>query len=188
MSIIHTESRNPELLGVICDRCHGQLFDSVELGEVLHIRLRAGYGSEWGDGNVVELDLCDACAHSLLSPHARVSPSAEELAGHFGVGLGLRHRIPCRTQQALALLLAQPPSTLSEQGPRSAWAWLRYQIGRSCIPLFLCLRPLRRLHAELKERWAFEEWALRTAYLERLANAQAPDHTAHPDDSDPRRR
>lgn len=185
MSIIHTESLHPELLGVICDRCHAQLFDSVELGEVLHIRLRAGYGSEWGDGNVVELDLCDACAHGLLSPHARVSPSADELPGHFGVGLGLRHRIPCRTQQALAGLFAQPPSTLPTHRLRGALAWLQYRIGRALIPLLLCLRPLRRLHADLKERWTFEEWALRAAYLERLANATAPDQTAHRDDSDP---
>ncbi len=184
MSIIHTESLNPELLVVICDRCHVQLYDSVELGEVLHIRLRAGYGSEWGDGNVVELDLCDACAHGLLSPHARVSLSADELPGHFGVGLAQRHRMPCRTQKALAGLLCQRPPALPNQGLRGAWAWVLYQIGRTLIPLRLCLRPARNIYADMKERWAFEEWALRAAYFERLGNAEASDQNGNPDDFD----
>jgi hypothetical protein len=181
MSIIHTESLNPELLGVICDRCHAQLLDPVELGEVLHIRLHAGYGSEWGDGNIVELDLCDACAHGLLSPHARVTPSSEELRGHFGVGLARRYRMPSRTPQALAGMLAPLPSL----GLRGTWAWLQYRTGRALIPLLLCLRPLRTAYSGIRQRWAFEEWALRAAYWERLGDAHVPNQTANPDDPDP---
>jgi len=92
MTILYTGSSDPELHRVVRDRCQTPLLESVDLGEVLHVRLHAGYGFAWGDGNLVELELCDACAHALLAPYARVTSSAELLPGHLDLSLDRAHR------------------------------------------------------------------------------------------------
>lgn len=60
-----------------CDRC-GRL---AELGEVeFHkfacIDLLAGYGSIFGDGNTVQIDLCQHCLKETLGPWLRVTEPA----------------------------------------------------------------------------------------------------------------
>jgi hypothetical protein len=84
MSIIHSTTQPTTIEAVVCDACKIEVRDPIAMGEVLHVRLIAGFGSEWGDGNRVEIDLCDACAHRHLSEFARVEPSDERLPGHPG--------------------------------------------------------------------------------------------------------
>lgn len=59
----------------VCDRCglemHRQGSD-FEWQERVSIAFRAGYGSVFGDGNLVELDLCQHCLRDLLGPWLRV--------------------------------------------------------------------------------------------------------------------
>jgi hypothetical protein len=164
MTILYTDSPDPELRGVVCDRCQITLLESVDLGEVLHVRLHAGYGSAWGDGNLVELELCDACTHAMLAPYARVTASAELLPGNLGLSLDRRHRLPRSGSRALRGLLRERPPALPSAGLRGVRAWARYWLGRGVIPLRLCLQPLQAAWAALANRMATEESILRADY------------------------
>jgi hypothetical protein len=57
---------------LICDRCGGHhLSGAVEFAEFLRIDTVGGYGSVFGDGTRVQLDLCPACTHSALGAWMR---------------------------------------------------------------------------------------------------------------------
>ena len=56
-----------------CDRCE-QLFEhgDAEFHEAVSIDLKAGYGSVFGDGNVVQIDLCQQCLKLTLGRWLRI--------------------------------------------------------------------------------------------------------------------
>ena len=60
-----------------CDKCD-RIFlaknqdDIFEMREFLHHRNTGGYGSVFGDGAAVELDLCQDCVKEVLGPYLRV--------------------------------------------------------------------------------------------------------------------
>lgn len=56
-----------------CDRCGKE----VERGEMTSIGLDAGYNSVFGDGNRVEVDLCEPCLRDTLGPWLRVKTPAD---------------------------------------------------------------------------------------------------------------
>ena len=58
-----------------CDRCGREMTQqdhSVEWAERFFIRFRGGYGSEFGDGSIVEGDFCQHCIYQLLGRYCRV--------------------------------------------------------------------------------------------------------------------
>ena len=62
---------------VICDRCGRDLIlnaPDLEHQERLAIRFRAGSDSVFGDGSLVESDLCQHCVRDVLGPWLRVTP------------------------------------------------------------------------------------------------------------------
>ncbi len=63
-----------------CDRC-GRLSElgEAEFQEFVSIDLKAGYGSIFGDGNDVQVDLCQHCLKDALGPWLRVSEADERL-------------------------------------------------------------------------------------------------------------
>jgi hypothetical protein len=62
-----------ERLFCVCDRCSREMLDSsFEWNERVTISYRAGYGSVFGDGNIVEGDLCQQCVSDLLGRYLRV--------------------------------------------------------------------------------------------------------------------
>ncbi|EMM9644008.1 hypothetical protein AB6F64_22305 [Providencia hangzhouensis] len=70
----------PEKINVIsaklCDRCNYHVEkDNSEFNEFLSIDRLAGFGSVFGDGNRLTLDLCQHCVKSLLNPWLSVSES-----------------------------------------------------------------------------------------------------------------
>lgn len=67
-------AQESRVLAKVCDRCLKRVTndDIFEFQEFLHIKLMGGYGSVWGDGNVVEADLCQRCTHSILKDFARI--------------------------------------------------------------------------------------------------------------------
>lgn len=69
-----------------CDRC-GRLSEhgDVEFHEAVSIDLKAGYGSVFGDGNEVQIDLCQHCLKLTLGRWLRVvEPGQHARAlGHF---------------------------------------------------------------------------------------------------------
>lgn len=58
-----------------CDRCGrlAQVGDDPEFHEFTSIGYTAGYGTIFGDGNLVEIDLCQRCLKDTLGPWLRVS-------------------------------------------------------------------------------------------------------------------
>ena len=75
--MIRTELRLQEYLALlICDRC-GREADrgnaSVEFHEFTRIQFRAGYGSVFGDGNEIQVDLCQHCLKDTLGAWIRVT-------------------------------------------------------------------------------------------------------------------
>ena len=60
-----------------CDRCARLVdLDEAEFHEFVSIELKAGYGSIFGDGNDVQIDLCQHCLNSSLGPWLRVMDAA----------------------------------------------------------------------------------------------------------------
>lgn len=59
---------------ICCDRCGlTSELGEVEFHESVCIELKAGYASIFGDGNDIQIDLCQHCLKSTLGPWLRVS-------------------------------------------------------------------------------------------------------------------
>lgn len=52
-----------------CSRCQRDLGDIEEHQESMCIQFRAGYGSVFGDGNVVAGTLCQYCVQEVVGPY-----------------------------------------------------------------------------------------------------------------------
>lgn len=57
--------------GYTCDCCGKELEEVFEFQEMLHWENRGGYGSVFGDGADMTLDLCQDCIKKLLEPYIR---------------------------------------------------------------------------------------------------------------------
>jgi len=58
---------------IVCDRCGKETTrDEAEFHGMTSISFRAGYGSIFGDGNHVEVDLCQHCLRETLGAWLRV--------------------------------------------------------------------------------------------------------------------
>jgi hypothetical protein len=70
-----TSEQTRTLGHAVCDRC-GHVMDEADIGSgynnVTLLRFRAGYGSEFGDGQYIEGDFCDACLFELFGRYVRV--------------------------------------------------------------------------------------------------------------------
>jgi len=64
----------PFVSKIICDRCgFEELADRPSSFEMTSIAFRAGYGSKFGDGSLVAIDLCESCLLDVLGPWLRVT-------------------------------------------------------------------------------------------------------------------
>lgn len=68
----------PFLAQLRCDRCgiEAQHNEGSGVNNFVQIGFDAGWGSELGDGNRVDIDLCHACLKAALGPWLRISLSA----------------------------------------------------------------------------------------------------------------
>ena len=66
-----------------CDRCGAEAQHNVDDGfnNFLQIEFDTSWGSDLGDGNHVDLDICHACLKETLGRWLRVSPAAWAAAG-----------------------------------------------------------------------------------------------------------
>lgn len=61
-----------------CDRCGKEVErGEIGFGEMTSIGLDASYNSVFGDGNRVEVDLCEPCLRDTLGPWLRVKTPAD---------------------------------------------------------------------------------------------------------------
>lgn len=66
-----------EVAACTCDRCQRRMTPEVgdfEWHERLSIAFEGGYGSIFGDGSKVRLDLCQRCVRETLGAWLRVAP------------------------------------------------------------------------------------------------------------------
>lgn len=73
-----TRTKTVTVIDVVttCDRCGREMIPNdldCEHQERLAVRFRAGYGSEFGDGNLVEGDFCQHCVKEVLGAWLRVT-------------------------------------------------------------------------------------------------------------------
>ena len=61
-----------------CDRCGAEAQHNVAEGfnNFVQIGFDAGWGSDFGDGNRIDVDLCHACLKTTLGSWLRILPSA----------------------------------------------------------------------------------------------------------------
>jgi hypothetical protein len=73
----------PFVFQLRCDRCGAEAQHNVDDGfnNFLQIEFDTSWGSDLGDGNHVELDICHACLKETLGPWLRASPTAWAAAG-----------------------------------------------------------------------------------------------------------
>ena len=70
---------------IVCDRCGREMrakAPDLEHQERLALRFRAGMDSVFGDGALVESDLCQHCVKEVLGPWLRVTPDDPREPGH----------------------------------------------------------------------------------------------------------
>lgn len=67
-----------------CDRCgaEAQHNDGDGFNNFLQIEFDASWGSELGDGNHIELDICHACLKETLGPWLRVASAGWARVGY----------------------------------------------------------------------------------------------------------
>ena len=66
MKIIEQNEIVQTVLAYVCDSCQTEFEDAIDIQEFLHYRNHAGYGSVFGDGAIMSLDLCQNCVKKLL--------------------------------------------------------------------------------------------------------------------------
>jgi len=62
----------------VCKKVYNYENDSFEIQEFYHIRNTGGYGAVFGDGDTVELDICQHCFFDLFKDYVRIIPEGEE--------------------------------------------------------------------------------------------------------------
>lgn len=60
---------------LVCDRCAREAeHDDLEFAEFLSFACKGGYHSVFGDGNEIEIDLCQHCVKEVLGPWIWIRP------------------------------------------------------------------------------------------------------------------
>jgi len=64
---INTTIKTKELSSITCDKCGFDILgDDFERYEYFHIHHSCGYGSIFGDGNEINIDLCQVCFKKMI--------------------------------------------------------------------------------------------------------------------------
>lgn len=72
--VVHRRVKETHVTHYVCDCCGTAIpaDDWVETQEMLHWRMRGGFGSIFGDGAEIALDLCQNCTKTLLGRYVKV--------------------------------------------------------------------------------------------------------------------
>ena len=75
---VEIEEEVEKIVSITCDIC-GKTYmydtksdDISEIQEFIHIKNNCGYGSIFGDGDTVELDMCQHCFKEKLGQYIRI--------------------------------------------------------------------------------------------------------------------
>ncbi len=71
--------KHPELISFKCDKCKKELIDDdMEMQETHSISFYGEYTSVFGDGNLVECDLCQQCLYELIKDFCVYNDGVDE--------------------------------------------------------------------------------------------------------------
>lgn len=71
--IVRKRVKEEQIAAYICDRCKKRVGDDrIERQEMLRWRMFGGYGSVFGDGNLITLDLCQSCTKEVLGDFIQI--------------------------------------------------------------------------------------------------------------------
>lgn len=75
--LVRKRIKENQVVSYTCDCCKKVLpaDDWIEMQEMLRWRMRGGYGSVFGDGSTITLDLCQECTKKLLGDYIQVDHS-----------------------------------------------------------------------------------------------------------------
>ena len=62
-----------EILSKTCDCCKSYSEHEIEMQEFTSIKFKTGYDSIFGDGNLVECDICQHCLEKYLGKFLRIT-------------------------------------------------------------------------------------------------------------------
>ena len=158
-----------------CDRCDrlAEVGDAeLEFQEFVSINQQAGYASIFGDGNHVQVDLCQHCLKDVLGRWLRIDdPRAKSLGlfdpdrhgGEFPNAADASRQEPDDVQVQVRMPLNEPPA------PRRRLSSLQAFFGHSVrlyfAPLTGAVRSIRREYRRLE--WAERQRLRRQAEFER---------------------
>lgn len=60
---------------IYCDKCDTEITETMELQEMYRIEHRGGYGSVFGDGNRLYIELCQQCLFDMLEREGLLNES-----------------------------------------------------------------------------------------------------------------
>lgn len=158
-----------------CDRCDrlAEVGDAeLEFQEFVSIDLKAGYASIFGDGNHVQVDLCQHCLKDVLGPWLRIEdPSAKTLGlfdpdrhgGEFPSTADASLQEPDDVRVQDRMPLNEPPA-LRRRLP-SLQAFFGHSVRLYFAPLTGAVRGIRREYRRLE--WAERQRLRRQAEFER---------------------
>ena len=73
IKIVRKRVKEEQIAAYICDRCKKRVGDDwIERQEMLRWRKFGGYGSVFGDGNLITLDLCQSCTKEVLGDFIQI--------------------------------------------------------------------------------------------------------------------
>ena len=73
IKIVRKRVKEEQIAAYICDRCKKRVGDDwIERQEMLHWKMLGGYGSVFGDGNLITLDLCQSCTKEVLGDFIQI--------------------------------------------------------------------------------------------------------------------
>ena len=64
-----------ELSSITCDKCRKNYTDILELEEFTSISRTVGYASVFGDGNTIDLDICQHCLKETFGKYMIITES-----------------------------------------------------------------------------------------------------------------
>lgn len=70
--LVRRRTKEEQVTAYVCDCCKKRLPVGDEMQEMLHWRMHGGYGSVFGDGARISLDLCQACTKRLLGEFIQI--------------------------------------------------------------------------------------------------------------------
>lgn len=72
--IVRKWIKQEEIAAYVCDRCRKRVKgdDWIERQEMLHWQMLCGYGSVFGDGCLITLDLCQYCINEVLGAFIQI--------------------------------------------------------------------------------------------------------------------